>query len=184
VRPAEKQAARERQRLSRGRGKKVRKVSVPLGEARDKAARYTGMSGRTLDKTTAVVAAADRNTPGKFPQVFKAGRAAGRTHRQTSRKIAGKFTRRLPRQGGSLYRHVPPHPWTTFPGVRMRDRDLSPKRTPARLLHRGPFCGTLKSRETALVVPWAGPVTPLRGRAEQHRVHDNRLCSRVRPTTA
>ena len=62
--PQETAAAKENQRKG-GRGKKVGKVSTPL-KARDKVAEFTGVSGRTLDKATAVVEAAesDPDTPG------------------------------------------------------------------------------------------------------------------------
>ena len=48
----------------RCRGAKVGKVSTPL-KTRDKVAEFTGVSGRTLDKATAVVEASETD-PEKF----------------------------------------------------------------------------------------------------------------------
>jgi hypothetical protein len=55
--PQETGAAKENQRKG-GRGEKVGKVSTPL-KTRDKVAEFIGVSGRTLDKATAVVEAAE-----------------------------------------------------------------------------------------------------------------------------
>jgi ParB-like chromosome segregation protein Spo0J len=58
--PLEKLAAKERQRESRGRGKKGGQVAQPLrGRAADKAAKATGRKRRSLEKAEAVIAAAE-----------------------------------------------------------------------------------------------------------------------------
>ena len=53
--PAEKEAAKERM----SEGGKVRKLSLPSGQARDKLGAYVGKSGRTLEKQVALVEAAE-----------------------------------------------------------------------------------------------------------------------------
>ena len=74
--PLEKAAAKERMR----EGARVGKVSTPSGKTRDKIAAVTGMSGRTLEKAEAIVAAAEAE-PEKFGRLLvdmdRTGRANG-----------------------------------------------------------------------------------------------------------
>jgi ParB-like chromosome segregation protein Spo0J len=79
--PLEKTAAKERQRESKGRGKKGGQVAPPFrGRAADKAAKAMGMARRTLEKAEAVVEAAEAE-PDKYgkllEQMDRTGRANG-----------------------------------------------------------------------------------------------------------
>jgi N6-adenosine-specific RNA methylase IME4 len=79
--PLEKAAAKERQRESKGRGKKGGQVAPPFkGRAADKAAKATGMARRTLEKAEAIVDAAEAE-PEKYGKLLadmdRSGRANG-----------------------------------------------------------------------------------------------------------
>ena len=75
--PQERKAAKERQRAGKdasgqagGRGRKKLGGKLPQGfgnkpKTRDKLAKYAGVSGRTLEKATEVVEAAEAE-PGKY----------------------------------------------------------------------------------------------------------------------
>jgi N6-adenosine-specific RNA methylase IME4 len=83
--PFERAAAKERQRESKGRGKKGGQVAPPLkGRAADKAAKATGMARRTLEKAEAIVDAAEAE-PEKFGKLLadmdRTGRVSG-VHRR------------------------------------------------------------------------------------------------------
>ena len=69
--PIERAAAKQRQRGSKGRGKKGGQVAPPLkGRAADKAAKATGMTRRTLEKAEAIVDAAEAE-PGEVRQAAR-----------------------------------------------------------------------------------------------------------------
>ncbi len=55
--PKEKEAAKERQKLSLGRGKKVRQITGPFkkGETRERVAKVVGWSGQTYGRAKDVV---------------------------------------------------------------------------------------------------------------------------------
>jgi ParB-like chromosome segregation protein Spo0J len=79
--PIEREAAKQRQRESKGRGKKGGQVAPPLkGRAADKAAKATGVARRTLEKAEAIVDAA-KAEPEKFGKLRedmdRTGRANG-----------------------------------------------------------------------------------------------------------
>jgi ParB family chromosome partitioning protein len=85
VRPLEEKGAKERQRLSKGRGKKVGKIATPFqGKTRDKIARYVGMSGRTLDKARGIIEAAKQEPEkfGRFVEIMDRTRRIDSAYRQ------------------------------------------------------------------------------------------------------
>src|SRR5262245_49297049 len=98
--PLEKAAAKERQRESKGRGKKGGQVAPPLrGRAADKAAKATGMARRTLEKAEAIVDAAEAE-PAKFghllEQMDRSGKVDGAYRKLLEARDGKSESGRLP----------------------------------------------------------------------------------------
>jgi len=78
--PLEKAAAKERQRQSKGRGKKGGQLAHPLtGRAADKVAKAAGLARRTLEKAEAIVDAAEAE-PQRFGKLLEKMDRTGRVN--------------------------------------------------------------------------------------------------------
>jgi N6-adenosine-specific RNA methylase IME4/ParB-like chromosome segregation protein Spo0J len=101
--PLERAAAKERQRQSKGRGKKGGQVAPPLaGRSADKVAKATGVARRTLEKAEAVIAAAEAE-PEKFGKLLEDMDRSG--------KVDGVYRRlALARQAEIIRAEPPPLP--------------------------------------------------------------------------
>jgi N6-adenosine-specific RNA methylase IME4 len=104
--PAERAAAKGRQAQAgpcRGKGAKRSgsgKFPEPVrGQTRDKVATYLGVSGRTLEKAAAVVAAADR-APAQYGDLVK--------EMDQTRRVNGVFKKLTVRQSAEQLRQAPP----------------------------------------------------------------------------
>jgi N6-adenosine-specific RNA methylase IME4/ParB-like chromosome segregation protein Spo0J len=103
--PAERAAARARQDAGRRRGTEPPRAGKfperEKGRARDRVAAYLGVSGRTLERAAAVVAAADR-APAQYGDLLK--------EMDQTRRVAGVFKKLTVRQSAEQLRQAPPPP--------------------------------------------------------------------------
>lgn len=128
--PIEREAARKRQlsTLKRGDEKPVVETFPNGGKTRDKVARYAGVSGRTLEKMSAVVVAAERE-PEKFGKLLADMDRTGR--------VDGAFKRlKVERQAEALRREPPRLPGRGPYQVIVVDPPWSHESGNARLLRR------------------------------------------------